>query len=73
MNSWLVVLIVLLVVSLINTTIYLLEDNNKLDEIVAARIIMGIFGWLLCLIGLIVRKVKELKNKKRREENKNGE
>jgi len=66
MSGWLIVLIVLLVVSVINTTLLLLIDYRKINETLANRIMGGIFTWLLLLIGYIIDKIKKRKKAKKR-------
>lgn len=64
MNGWLIVLITLLIVSLINTIIVILVDYANFDDIIADRIMIGVVGWLLCLLGFIVNKIKRHKERK---------
>ena len=66
MNSWLIVLIAVLVISLINTILVLLTDYNKMDDFTAMSIMCGVVGWILIFIGFIIEKIKRLKFKNRK-------
>lgn len=65
MSNWLIVLIVILVISLINTALVLLTDYSKLDETLVMQIMCGIVGWILIFVGFIINKIKNKRQKKR--------
>lgn len=65
MSNWLLVLIVIIVISLINTFIVLLTDYSKLDETLALQIMCGIIGWILIFIRFIISKIKRQKQRQR--------
>lgn len=61
MSNWLLVLIVIIVISLINTFLVLLTDYSKLDETLALQIMCGIIGWIIIFIRFIISKIKRQK------------
>jgi len=67
MSAWLIVLIVLLAVSLVNTVLLFLVDFLDVDEYLVLRIMGGIFTWILVFTSFIIHKIK---TKKRKKENK---
>lgn len=71
MSVLLIVLIVLLAVSLINTILFLLIDFRKINDMVTHRIMGGVFTWLLLLISYIIYQIKEYKKRKKRKSAKN--
>lgn len=64
MSAWLIVLIVLLAISLVNTVLLLLVDFLDVDEYLVMRIMGGIFTWISVFISFIVYKIKQRKEKK---------
>lgn len=66
MSSWLIVLIVLLVISLVNTVLLLLVDFLDVDDYLILKIMGGIFTWILIFTSFIIHKIKTKKRKKER-------
>lgn len=64
MSAWLIVLIVLLAISLVNTVLLFLVDFLDVDEYLVIRIMGGIFTWISVFISFIFYKIKTKKRKK---------
>lgn len=64
MSAWLIVLIVLLAISFVNTVLLFLVDFLDVDEYLVIRIMGGIFTWISVFISFIVHKIKTKKRKK---------
>lgn len=64
MSAWLIVLIVLLIISFVNTVLLLLVDFLDVDDFLVLRIMGGIFTWILLFISFIIYKIKTKKRKK---------
>lgn len=64
MSAWLIVLIVLLAISFVDTVLLFLVDFLDVDEYLVIRIMGGIFTWISVFISFIVYKIKTKKRKK---------
>lgn len=68
MSAWLIVLIVLLVISLVNTILLLLVDFLDVDDYLVLKIMGGIFTWVLIFASFIIQKIKTKKRKKEKKD-----